>query len=398
MSLKLPLAFAQCGVCVRGCLCLAFLLAAISCAEQKTAVQPDPEHRVERGEQAISSDKITLAALSEDEFFEKVRRNESFSVIYTHPGCSITPQLLSLISKEREFDWSNVFLISRSEGAFSNRFMADYVPYVIAYPFVFHMRDKTAVDYVLGVNNIDILKGFVLRNRGERPALRTPKDAGIDNYARFLTSNNYTESFELSGFDFSDLALTRRSFSGSNLKGANFNRTKLKFVTFSQADLTGASFDGAELTFVFWGDTICPDGTPSRDHGFTCEGHGAPKQRQHQDPGSPFEGPFRNPDGTVTPQNTLIGMRYMFSKKYKTLYREPRLLSAQDAKARIDHIYEDTLDEGSRGRIVKMRARMEGKDYKVYDFVDEAGLRSFLLAIPNIAQLRSGKDGMIFTY
>ena len=81
-------------------------------------------------------------------------------------------------------------------------------------------------------------------------------------------------------------------FDGANLNGAYFTYggrltnaslvdANLRYTHFYRADLTGANLTGADLTDadlrqanldnVIWGNTICPDGTVSDDHGGTCE-------------------------------------------------------------------------------------------------------------------------------
>jgi uncharacterized protein YjbI with pentapeptide repeats len=81
-------------------------------------------------------------------------------------------------------------------------------------------------------------------------------------------------------------------FDGANLNGAYFTYggrltnaslvdANLRYTHFYRADLTGANLTGADLTdadlrqanldFVIWGNTICPDGTVSDEHGGTCE-------------------------------------------------------------------------------------------------------------------------------
>jgi len=81
-------------------------------------------------------------------------------------------------------------------------------------------------------------------------------------------------------------------FDGANLNGAYFTSggrltnaslvdADLQYAHFFKADLTGANLTGADLTDadlrqanldnVIWGNTICPDGTVSDDHGGTCE-------------------------------------------------------------------------------------------------------------------------------
>lgn len=63
------------------------------------------------------------------------------------------------------------------------------------------------------------------------------------------------------------------NFANSDLRGTSFNGSIFERAVFARANLQGASFKGAALRNVLWGACICPDGTKSRDHGYTCEGH-----------------------------------------------------------------------------------------------------------------------------
>ena len=65
--------------------------------------------------------------------------------------------------------------------------------------------------------------------------------------------------------------LTGASLSSADLRDADLSFTDLSDADLSVADLTDADLTGADLASVYWGETICPDGTNSNDNGNTCE-------------------------------------------------------------------------------------------------------------------------------
>ena len=69
------------------------------------------------------------------------------------------------------------------------------------------------------------------------------------------------------------------SFEGSSLINSNFKEALFHSVNFSHSNLEGADFTGATFTGnVFWGQCICPDGTNSVDHEYTCEDNLNPRR------------------------------------------------------------------------------------------------------------------------
>lgn len=73
-------------------------------------------------------------------------------------------------------------------------------------------------------------------------------------------------------------SFAKRKFKGANfahsdLRATSFENTIIEGAVFTRANLKGASFKGAKLSNILWGACICPDGTKSSSHGYTCEGH-----------------------------------------------------------------------------------------------------------------------------
>jgi uncharacterized protein YjbI with pentapeptide repeats len=72
--------------------------------------------------------------------------------------------------------------------------------------------------------------------------------------------------------NFSNMKLTDVSLRDADLRSANFSGAKLTRVNLMGADVTNASFSATT-----WHDTVCPDGTISRQDGSTCVSHLQPK-------------------------------------------------------------------------------------------------------------------------
>jgi hypothetical protein len=77
---------------------------------------------------------------------------------------------------------------------------------------------------------------------------------------------------DLSGANLHRADLTGANFqSGANLSGANLTGADLTDASFANANLHGANLSNAILVGVTWlGNTKCPDGTFSGDHGNSC--------------------------------------------------------------------------------------------------------------------------------
>ena len=83
-------------------------------------------------------------------------------------------------------------------------------------------------------------------------------------------SGAYLMNAGLTYADLSGANLRSADLSGSFLRGANLSYANLSYADLYGADLNGAILTGANLTNILWGNTICPDGTNSDDHGYTC--------------------------------------------------------------------------------------------------------------------------------
>jgi len=93
--------------------------------------------------------------------------------------------------------------------------------------------------------------------------------------------NLYLAGTDLYGADLTGASLVGASLYGTiltsaRLGGVNLTDTDLRYADLGNsylrhADLTGANTYQTVLDDVWWGNTICPDGTNSDDNGNTCE-------------------------------------------------------------------------------------------------------------------------------
>ena len=118
------------------------------------------------------------------------------------------------------------------------------------------------------------LPRFVARNTGSAPSLR-----GVEGRARTPEARRKALLFpqkplsyrDFSGVNVSGLALSHKHLDGVDARNANFRGAKLHSINFSHADLRGANLDeAATLEDIFWGECICPDGTPSSQAYYSC--------------------------------------------------------------------------------------------------------------------------------
>lgn len=93
-----------------------------------------------------------------------------------------------------------------------------------------------------------------------------------------LGSANLTGAFlhyaNLTGAELSWANLTGAHVVLANLTGADLNDANLSGADLHFTVLTGADFTDADMTGVLWGNTTCPNGQSSEDHGDSCVGQG----------------------------------------------------------------------------------------------------------------------------
>ena len=76
---------------------------------------------------------------------------------------------------------------------------------------------------------------------------------------------------DLNGSDLSETYLYNTNMEGTGLMGANLNNAYTVGLRLIDANLLGADLSGIEWAGIYWGNTICPDGSNSDDNGNTCE-------------------------------------------------------------------------------------------------------------------------------
>jgi hypothetical protein len=329
-----------------------------------------------------STQKIqTPSNINTEQFLSKSKNEDRFIVLLTHPSCNISPRIKAKI-KQDNYDWNHLYYMSGEEGQADEFFMKDHIPFTGIWPVLFAVEGGKTVDIVIAPNNLDVIKNFIERNIYQTK--QKPRDLDNSEFKSFrntLTRVNYNTPVNLEGIDLSGVRLNGRSFSGFNLRNANFSNASLERISFSRADLTGARFHNTKIKNIFWGDTICPDGTLSREHDYTCSPEG---MQRKPDSSSAFEDQpsdlyvtqkptiKTNSDGAVELDGFLLGTAWMLGRKRKTLYQKPTLL---DRKEGFEHIK-------SNSKHIHPALKQEPESFDYYLFLDKAKQRSFILTIP----------------
>lgn len=102
----------------------------------------------------------------------------------------------------------------------------------------------------------------------ERPDLYTPHPSiEAERGVQYGSAQNLDlRHLDMDGYDFEGANLSGTVFDGSSFVHASFNKT----IAFN-ASFVGADFSGTALDDVYWSNVVCPDGSLSDTHGFTCE-------------------------------------------------------------------------------------------------------------------------------
>lgn len=155
--------------------------------------------------------------------------------------------------------------------------------------------------------------------------------------------HNTAEDFNLKlgqgiliGGSFAKRKLKGADFANSDLRATSFEDTTIEGAIFTRANLKGASFKGAKLSNILWGACICPDGTKSSSHGYTCEGHLKPFKYKTLPKTSlkPFIPPYQRPV-PLTDELQDIGKdfeRQLAAAKAKNAKNAENTKNAKDAK------------------------------------------------------------------
>ena len=270
--------------------------------------------------------------------------------------------------------------MSGEQGKADEDFMKNHLPFTGVWPTLFAVEDGEVVDMIEGPNNMDVVTRFVDRNiHKDNLKLEKPDLSEGQSFKTILERVNYNTPLDLEGFDLSGIRLKGRSFSGFHLKNVDFRNAHLKRISFSKTDLTGARFDNAHLDDIFWGDTICPDGTPSKIQSYTCHLEGlatdvAPTSKVVQDGSYVTEKPEirRGEDGAINLEDFLLGTAWMFGNKRDTLYEKPVLL---DRDVAYNHIKRD-------GKPIKAELAKNPDHFDYYLFKSKDETHSFILTVP----------------
>ena len=324
--------------------------------------------------------------LTAREFQDRLERGDRFIVLLTHPSCRISPKIKERIEAS-DFDWRALYYVSE-ESEEDTALLATHLPFTGSWPALFAIDKGRTIDAIIGPNNLDVVERFVERNLFDRTRPLEPFDATKHISAKQLfVRTNYNTPTNLEGADLSNIELRGRSFSGFDLQRVDFSDSTLERISFSQADLTEANFEGATLSDIFWGDTICPDGTPSREQGYTCAPAGAstPTPRAPEPPPEEEGYVTRKPeirvtdDGTIYREDFLVGTAWMFGRKRKTVYRTPVLLEKEQGYALIT----------KSSKVIARDTEESPESFDYYLFQNREDDQSFILTLPsNKARVR----------
>jgi len=81
----------------------------------------------------------------------------------------------------------------------------------------------------------------------------------------------YVRYADLNGSDLSETYLYNTNMEGTGLMGANLSNAYTVGLRLIDANLLGADLSGIGWDGIYWGNTVCPDGSNSDDNGNTCE-------------------------------------------------------------------------------------------------------------------------------
>lgn len=340
------------------------------------------KHSKQNETRAASSQKPKPQTISSDDFSSKMDNKESFVLLLTHPSCRASRNIKARIA-ETDFDWSQVYYLSDEGVVTTHAAVTEHHPFTEVWPTLLAIENGKVIDIIEGPNTMDVIRWFVERHVHDRETpTRDTLPEGYQSAKDLLVRVNYNTPTDLEGEDLSRVTLHHRSFSGFNLKGIDFSDAKLSRISFSHADLTGARFDGATLEDIFWGDTICPDGTYSRDHDYTCHPEGVSRAKEQPLTADIAETGYVAPnpvirktdDGTIYLEDFLIGTAAMLAKTRKTAYQHPILLDKQ--------VGYGLLLTHSR-EYIKPELKKSPESFDYYLYRNRENDRSFILTLPS---------------
>lgn len=214
------------------------------------------------------------------EVVEMIARGEEFAFLHMYASCGLTPDALVRVKQFNDHT-RLVYYVEQGDEDELDSLPSDVIstyfqPFGRWSPVLFYYRGGQLVDVSLNTINDDGISGFVERNQSDRLHVAPVVMTGSNRRKRVLLHSDLSY-LNLSGLNVSGVVIRGKSFEGSDLRNASFVGASLIQVNFSHANLRGADFgDVREFSHVFWGACICPDGTSSVEHQYSCDGHLVP--------------------------------------------------------------------------------------------------------------------------
>lgn len=327
--------------------------------------------------------------INKEMFTKKLSDEGNFVVILTHPACGVSKRLKSKI-KSSSLVWDDVYYMTGEKGSADEAFMSSYLPFTGAWPTIFAVKNSRVIDIIEGPNSMSVINQFIDRNiRPKTEAIHLEKPMENDDFRSILVHTNYNTPKDLSGIDLSNTVIKNRSFSGFNLQNVNFENSTLDRVSFSKSNLEGAKFSNSNLTHIFWGDTICPDGTESAKNNYKCIiKDNTSSLKEEYEPLAAKPQIRTTKDGRIYLDDFLKGTAWMFSKKNETQYLEPQ---AMDREAAYKYIL-------SNKKNISQKIKSNPDHFEYYLFESTTNQKSFILVVPANRDAILPKETTMYKY
>lgn len=209
-----------------------------------------------------------------------IQENKQSVIVFHHESCGNSAAAKNYLSKNQYN--TRTFIIEAQDPK-------DPFPYnacqfmQCGVPNIMYHRSNNIEDITIGFGKDDIhtkirMQEFYRRNEQNIYPPESLTQEMIDHEIGFYydSADDFRLWFgngALVGGSFKNRRLKEAIFSNSDLRATSFEDTIIEGAVFTRANLKGASFKGAKLSNILWGACICPDGTKSSAHGYTCEGH-----------------------------------------------------------------------------------------------------------------------------
>lgn len=234
-----------------------------------------------------------VRSTTDAEIVALLEKKATFALLYNSDICGAGAHVWGELDAY-DAPWPLLILNSNFEGAPDKAF-SPQIENILnntkkATPTLFLIRDGVLIDETRTLTSQGALERFVERNTtsgGPHAIDTSPGGWPPAKRRKALLYGSALFYSDWSGVNLEGLTLKRKSFEGADLRNASFKGSTLEAINFSHANLQGVDFQGASLNKVFWGACVCPDGTQSAEHGYSCEDHLIPDRHPEiaTDPG-----------------------------------------------------------------------------------------------------------------